>query len=92
MRRKLLGAAAGLVALALQPRLSAQEDDDPPAPPDLGPPDLAAVERRLASIERVLTERSPAGATPAAAALHQRLERFEYRLRRLESRVSSMRR
>jgi|GEM_PF-2726572 len=89
MRRKLLGAAAGLVALALQPRLSAQEDDDPP---DLGPPDLAAVERRLASIERVLTERSPAGATPAAAALHQRLERFEYRLRRLESRVSSMRR
>jgi len=87
MRRKLLGAAAGLVALALQPRLSAQADADTQTAPDIG-----AIERRLASIERVLIERSPADATPAAAALHQRLERLEYRLRRLEARFSSIQR
>jgi len=83
MRRRLLWTAFGLAALAAKPRLAAQERSESA---------VEALERRLASIERVLTERSSAEATPAAAALHQRLERFEYRLQRLEARIASLRR
>ena len=81
MRRKLFGTAIGLAALALRPRAAAEE-----------PATLEEVEKRLASLERVLLERTRAEATPAAGALYDRLERFESRLRRLEGRISMMRR
>ena len=87
MRRKLLGAAVALAGLALKPTLSAQTNEAPEAPAAMD-----EIERRLASIERVLTDRSIAEATPAAAALHQRLERFEYRLRRMEAKIAMIRR
>ena len=87
-RKGLFAAAAGLVALALRPRLAAQEDATAEDPAD---DRVAALDQRLSSIERVLLEGSRADATPAAAALDQRLRRLEYRLQRLESKIMMLR-
>jgi hypothetical protein len=83
-RKRLLTAAAGLAALALRPRLRAQDE-----PPEEGK--LADVDRRLAAIERALVERSVAGATPASRALDTRLTRMEMRLERLERDIWNLR-
>lgn len=90
-RKRLLTAAAGLAALALRPRIHAQDT----AAEGGSPVDLvervAAVDKRLASIERVLMEGSLVDATPAASALEQRLRRLEYRLQRMESKIMMLR-
>ena len=86
-RKRLLAAAAGLVALALRPGLKGQESAEEGGEKDL----LSDVDARLASIEKVLLEGSRANATPAAAALDTRLQRLEYRLQRLESKIMMLR-
>lgn len=83
-RKRLLAAAAGLAALALRPRLRAQE-------PAEGEDRLQAVDRRLAAIERALLERSVADGTPASRALDTRLTRLEMRLERLEREIWNLR-
>jgi hypothetical protein len=86
-RKRLLAAAAGIAALALRPRLGAQE------PPPAEEPDssLEGVERRLAAIERALVERSVADATPASRALDTRLTRMEMRIDRMERDIWNLR-
>jgi hypothetical protein len=82
-RKRLLAAAAGLAALALRPRLAAQEAQ----PVEEGESKLDAVDRRLAAIERALVDRSMADATPASRALDTRLVRMETRIDRLEREI-----
>ena len=83
-RARMLQAAAALAALALRPSLSAQ-DEDP------NQDRVEGLDRRLASIERVLVDRSIANATPAARALDSRLTRIEMRLERLEREIWNLR-
>ena len=84
-RKRLLAAAAGMAALALKPRLAAQE------PAADSAPSIESVEKRLAAIERALVERSVADATPASRALDTRLTRMEMRIDRLEREIWNLR-
>ena len=86
-RKRLLTAAAGLAALALRPRLHAQE----PTAETAGSSSLESVDKRLAAIERALVDRSVADATPAARALDTRLTRMEMRIDRLEREIWNLR-
>lgn len=90
-RKRLLAVAAGLAALALRPRASAQEQT-PAQPEDQREGDkVDLLDRRLAAIERALVDRSVADATPASRALDTRLTRLEMRLDRLERDIWNMR-
>jgi septal ring factor EnvC (AmiA/AmiB activator) len=86
-RKRLLAAAAGLAALAVKPRLEAQEAQEGKD----GESRLESVDKRLAAIERALLDRSVADATPAARALDTRLTRIEMRLDRMERDIWDLR-
>jgi hypothetical protein len=89
-RKRLLAAAASLAALALRPRLSAQQAQEADKP-EQGEDRLDAIDQRLAAIERALVDRSVADATPASRALDTRLTRLEMRLDRLERDIWNLR-
>ena len=90
-RKRLLAAAAGLAALALRPRLTAQAQPQEKQEKDGEEDKLTVLDRRLAAIERALVDRSVADATPASRALDTRLTRMEMRLDRLERDIWNMR-